>query len=684
VNNPGYYLIFKYDELKVFDEEESLMRKAIFSCMAAFFFMITIIYSAEDNFCPQIANYSMEVILDTETDIIEGHEILSWTNNTEFPTDELWFHVYWNAFQNNKSTFLLEASHRGYDLSHFDKDDWGYCRIKSIEIIENQYFSKEDLLSTLEYRQPDDLNNFDQTVLSVKLPRSIEPGETIALSIKFFSKVPRPISRTGRYKNYYFIAQWFPKLGVFQDGTWNCHQYHASSEYFSDYGTYNVKINLPSSFILGATGQYKNKTNNQDGTSTHHFYQHSVHDFAWTACPDFLRFTEDYEFTSGKSVKITLLLQPYHRHIKQRYMEAVKNAVKYASIWFGDYPYSTITCVDPAYNSHSGGMEYPTFFTGGTYFIVPKGIPRPEGVTIHEFGHNYFYGLIGTNEFENAWMDEGMNSFLDTIVYYQAYGKPFYSDVYFGIPFVFKKITIPIESEGISSHRRTWNMDHMQRNSWRFMNNQSYGSNSYAKGQLMTMTLQRMMGKELFAEMIKEYSVRNWWKHPKPEDFFLVVNEFAGQDMSWFFNQVVYGSERLDYSIDHITNHKIKYPKGLFGDKYVSGENSEKSKDLFRSEVLVRRLGGVKVPIEILVEFMGGEKTVEKWDGQYRWKKFVYKTPVKIKRAVVDPEFVYVLDINRTNNSFSLKPNKLSPYKWAMNWMLWLQHAMELFAKLGS
>lgn len=663
-----------------------MKRKTFFLFTIPFFFTFSLsfLYPAEVPFCPQTANYTMEVSLNTETDLIQGHEILTWKNNTETPTNELWFHLYWNAFQNNQSTFLMESSHRGYDLSDFDKEDWGYCRIKSMEIIEDENFIGEDLVPSLEYKQPDDRNEMDQTVFSVKLPYSIEPGETIILSIKFLSKIPRPISRTGQYKNYYFIAQWFPKIGVFQDGIWNCHQYHGSSEYFADYGTYDVKITLPSSFKVGATGHYKNKTDNEDGTSTHHFYQHSVHDFAWTASPEFLRFIENYEFTPRKSVQITLLLQPYHKHIKQRYLDAVKNAVKYASLWFGDYPYSTITCVDPAYNSRSGGMEYPTFFTGGTYFIVRKGIPRPEGVTIHEFGHNYFYGLIGTNEFENAWMDEGMNSFLDTIIIYRAYGEPYHSENYFGIPFVFKEVTKPIESEGISSHRQTWNMDSMQKFSWKFMNGESYGANSYSKGQLMMMTLQRMMGQELFSEMIKEYSVRHWWKHPKPEDFFSVVSEFAGEDMSWFFDQLVYGSDKLDYSIEHIHNQKVTAPKGFFENQYKSGIKSEKNTELYKSEVLVRRLGGVKVPVDVLIEFRGGKKVLEKWDGQYRWKKFIYNTPVKIDRAVVDPEFMYVLDINRTNNSYSIKPNKTAPYKWAVNWMLWLQHAMELFTKLGG
>ena len=129
---------------------------------------------------------------------------------------------------------------------------------------------------------------------------------------------------------------------------------------------------------MGATGEHLEIIDNGDGNTIHHFRQHSVHDFAWTASPRFLEFVENFEFTPGKTTEITLLLQPEHKKIKERYMNAVKNAIKYSSLWYGDYPYTTVTCVDPAYNSHSGGMEYPTFFTGGAYFLTRKGISRPE------------------------------------------------------------------------------------------------------------------------------------------------------------------------------------------------------------------------------------------------------------------------------------------------------------------
>ena len=653
--------------------------------LAAFSLVAPGLVPAQDTFCPQIANYFMDVTLDPEQNSISGKEWVTWTNASESPATEIWFHLYWNAFQNNRSTFLRERAQRGGGITGYGPGDWGYCRVSAIRIIESPDFEAYDLTSRVRYRQPDDGNPFDQTVFSVRLPQPVAPGQSLDLVISFASQVPKPISRTGVTRDYYFIAQWFPKLGVFQDGTWNCHQYHSSSEFFADYGTYNVKITLPSAFIIEATGDHREEQDNGDGTTTHHFHQHSVHDFAWVASPDLLRFTEEYAFAPGKATGITLLLQPHHRSLKARYMAAVKNAIKYASLWYGDYPYTTATCVDPAYNSRSGGMEYPTFFTGGAYFLSPEGVPSPEGVTIHEFGHGYFYGLLGTNEFENAWMDEGMTSYLDAAITHAAYGEPVYSRRFFGIPVTYSQVRIPIESEGISRHRMTSDRDDMQRLSWQYMDGGSYGANAYAKGQLLMLTLRRFLGEEVFDPMMKAYSSRWWWKHPRPQDFFDVVSEFAGEDMGWFLDQIVHGSGKLDYALGGITNRAVLPQQGLFRMAYRSGQEAgARNSPEYESEVLVRRLGEVKVPVRIQVWFEDGRMITEDWDGQYRWKKLKYLTQSRVTRAVVDPDFIYALDTDRTNNGLTLKPDRLAPWKWTAIWLHWLQHALEFFTVMGG
>ncbi|MCJ7681268.1 MAG: hypothetical protein MUP70_11120, partial [Candidatus Aminicenantes bacterium] len=277
--------------------------------------------------CPQVANYTMDVRLDTETRRIIGTERLDWTNTTGNTTMELWFHLYWNAFSNTDSTYLRESSLGGESFDHLSEEDWGSCRIQSIILMNGNGAESTDLSPLIEFRHPDDDNTLDRTVLFLPLPRPVAPGETVSLDITFESGIPRPISRTGVYKNSYFIAQWFPKIGVFEEEGWNCHQFHASSEFFADYGTYDVRITLPSQYIIGATGEHREATDNGDGTTTHRFVQHSVHDFAWTAGLDYLKHKENFEFLPGKTTEITLLYQPYHRHLKERYLQAVRNAI---------------------------------------------------------------------------------------------------------------------------------------------------------------------------------------------------------------------------------------------------------------------------------------------------------------------------------------------------------------------
>jgi len=292
--------------------------------------------------------------------------------------------------------------------------------------------------------------------------------------------------------------------------------------------------------------------------------------------------------------------------------------------------------------------------------------------------------LVGSNEFENPWMDEGFTSFLESEIYYEAYGPMLYTRRYFGIPVVFKDIKIPIESSGISEVRQTAGLAMMQRYAWQFQDAESYSANSYGKAEVMLRTLKRLLGEDVFASMIKDYSQGFWFKHPRPQDFYDVVNRHAGRDMSWFLDQFVYGAETCDYAVGEIRNEPARPLKGWLDGKYAEGENPAGGAPVYESDVLVQRLGGIKVPVEIQVTFDDGRVRRETWNGQYRWKRFSYKGASQIIQAVVDPDFKLVADTNRTNNSLTLRPNRLAPWKAVANWLGWLQHALEFFSILGG
>jgi hypothetical protein len=208
---------------------------------------------------------------------------------------------------------------------------------------------------------------------------------------------------------------------VLEDTGWNCHQFHAATEFFSDFGSYNVSLTVPRGWNVGTTGVETGAIATADaGKMTKTFAANDVHDFAWTTSPDFVVATRDFSETGLPPVKMRLLLQKEHNNQEQidRHFNATAIALRNYGRWFGPYPYEQITIVDPAtvFNERAqggstGGMEYPTLFTAGSRWKLLAHELRPESVTIHEAGHQFWYGIVATNEFENAWMDEGFNTF---------------------------------------------------------------------------------------------------------------------------------------------------------------------------------------------------------------------------------------------------------------------------------
>ena len=204
----------------------------------------------------KIVDYDIKVSLDPETKLVEGAETLKWTNPADVPVGELRFHLYWNAFRNDRSTFFKES---GGQLRG-DKADtgkgWGYTDVTSMK------WDGAELVKGARFESPDDGNPDDRTVLVVPLPRPVAPGETAALAIAWKAKVPRVYARAGYVRDFFMFGQWFPQIGVYEpkgrrrrtDSGWNCHQYHANSEFYADWGDYRVAITLPEKFVVGSAG----------------------------------------------------------------------------------------------------------------------------------------------------------------------------------------------------------------------------------------------------------------------------------------------------------------------------------------------------------------------------------------------------------------------------------------------
>ncbi len=692
--------------------------------------------AAEAKFIPDpIIKYKIDARLDTKAHVIKGHEIIVWKNHTSDPVPDLQFHLYWNAFKNNYSTAAREASGMGrlYAASSGDKEEtFGYQQVHSFKV------DGQDLTKAMQYYAPDDGNPNDQTVLRVMLPKPIGPGKSVTIELEWTGKVPTFHGRTGHLDHYYLVAQWFPKPGVFEakgerhraQSGWNCHQFHASTEFFADYGTFDVNLTVPSDFEVAASGDERQLTQNTDGTATHNFYEEDIHDFAWVTQPKsqamkVVRWFKANEQTTPaeiaewaqktgaspddvklQDVKVTLFVQREHASQIDRHFKAVFAGLKWFGLMYGKYPYDVLTFVDPA-KDEGGGMEYPTFFTAGTEYWPAAHALSPEGVIVHEFGHQFWYAMVGNNEFEEAWLDEGFNSYSTGKVLEKAYGPGYSYSSISGIPLPAKPWTwVPVPSypwmgvnsipvgaywEYVPSYEmfgRTMSYwydaktDSMAQVSYKTMNGSSYGDQAYSKPELTLLPLEGILGNQ-WPKVIRTYHQRYRFKHPDAQDFINTVNEVSGRDMKWFFDQTLYGTNTLDYSVS-VKNAKLPPHQGFWdqnGGPKFAGKQKEQSKPANESEVLVRRLGEMQFPVVVRVKFKDGSEVRENWDGQYRWTRFKYTGKPEIVDAQVDPDFKWKLEVPRVDDSWTAEPKtKLAADKWYLRWVVWLQNVMMGFS----
>jgi hypothetical protein len=617
---------------------------------------------------PRNANYTIDARLDPATRTITASEVVTWRNLTSNAVNDLRFHLYWNAWRDPRSTWLREATLGG---ARYDRrpNEWSRIDIGRLSLRQAGGKPALDLTARAIAISPDDGNADDRTVLQVPLSGPVGPGESVTIEIAWSAHVPRAFARTGALGNFFFIAQWFPKLGVLEDEGWNCHQFHAGTEFFADYGVYDVALTVPTGWVVGATGVERERQNHADRTTTHRYYQEDVHDFSWTTSPDYLELTQRFEHAALPAVEMRLLLQPEHAAQAQRHFDAARDTLARFGEWFGAYPYGHLTIVDPAYQSNVDGMEYPTLFTAGTRWLVaPRGL-TPESVTIHEAGHQWWYGMVGSNEFEDAWMDEGLDSFSTARVEGVADAPSYLAVRYFGgfIPYAFRDIVLSRERDRnlISLYRAAPKSDVPASPSYRyFPTRTARNAISYAKTALWMNTLERRLGWDTLQRILAAYLSRWQFKHPRPHDFFETASAIAGHDLEWFFDQVYRSSNVFDYGIQ---------------DLQTTNEGGS-----FRTSAVVRRYGEGIFPVGVRVTFANGDQINEQWDGRDRWKLYTYDRPTRAVSAQVDPDGVLLLDVDTTNNSRTLAPRgSQAATKWSLKWMIWLQDLLLNWASIA-
>ncbi len=723
--------------------------------------------------------------LDGDTKRLDGSETLTWTNGTADSVDDLQFHLYLNAFSNNRSTHLHEARGK-FRGGHVMKDGWSWSRITAAELL-SEDDGGTDLLSTLAFIAPDDGREEDRTVFSLSLPEPVGPGETIRVALEWESQLPRVRRRTGYKDDFLLVAQWFPKLGVYEEGRgWNCHQFHRDSEFYSDYGTYDVTLDLPASYRgdedgeskgepkVGGSGAIVSAELKGDDRLMVRFLaptpedrrrvdrtgkQALVHDFTWTADPTFVVHRElfrysDWEREHAKdvaaarrafgeekelelhNVEIRVLIHPERIDQAGRHAKATAAALFFYGLWFGEYPYKEITVVDPPWGGRAaGGMEYPTLFTCGTRLFTTEDMYTPESVTVHEAGHQFWYGLVGNNEFESAWLDEGFNSYTDSEVMYRVYGPERITTSYAGIPVDGERtVALPGGSTcadaligariplGFADHDlrpflpsgfleywrdlpglhavprredprhgdrrgylRSPDADPLDTFAWEHVDRSSYGTNSYRRTAVTLRTLRGLVGEEAFLRGMRHYAETWRYRHPYPDDFFDAFEVGSGvEDLDWYWDELFRGTGTADWSVD-VTQKREPKARGYFLDGETSeyvlvGKDAEESDDdeeeedgtekpPWVAEVLLRRRGELRLPVDVRLAFENGETEEFVWTRDEQaaetWLRRIVVGPTKLVSVELDPHAKIWIDRDMSNDRWFDETDEVTATRWA-------------------
>lgn len=582
---------------------------------------------------PKVASYTMRATLDPDAHTVKGEGTLTWTNPTAVAVKELWFHLYLNAFKNQASVFMRApvGGFRGTAVP----DAWGTIDVHKLVWVDGT--QRYDLKTLLELKRAGDE---DETDARVTLPRDVLPGQTITLEMAWEDKLPTVVERTGYDATFHMVGQWFPKIAKIEpDGTFEHFPFHHLGEFYADYGSYDVTIDVPAAYVVGATGPLvEQKTEN--GRRIERHTQEDVHDFAWTAWD---KFQSRKEVIDG--VDVTILYPPRYDDHAERELDSMRFALPHFGARYGKYPYKVLTLVHPpATANEAGGMEYPTLITTGGASWVPSGLYLPELVTVHEFGHQYFYGLLASNEVKWPFLDEGLNSYAEIGAMNAYKGSASVADV-FGIRF-------GIAETSAERSRHFERDEKVAQPAWAFRTGAAYGALVYSRTATIMETLRRVYGDDKMRHAMGTYTRRFRFRNPTPDDFIKTMEAELGASAAKNLRAALFDKAGVDYVVTQVSARPARKPAGIF-DRDGKRETVPVEKDkegAYDGWVLVTRRGELTFPVEIELVFGDGTSKRIAWDGEGDSTRVPYTHDSPLRAAVVDPDSRVLLDEHPDNN----------------------------------
>ena len=620
-----------------------------------------------DSYWQQKVDYEMEITLLDSIRQITGKTMIKYTNNSPDSLDRIYMHLYPNAFQKGSVKYREYIGHAGrISRAKYFKEGLE-AHLSKIDIHEFSVALPKEGSSWI-HKDPilDDFK-VDDTILEAKFLKKVAPGQTIRIDLDWTHHVGEMVERAGYYAGQYNMAQWYPKMVVYDQTGWHADVFHAQGEFYGEFGDFNVKFDIPRSFIIAASGvvtegdpgwldvqvdtslDYSvwldifNTTLSEPGEDirrTVTFLAENVHDFAFVASKDFLY--EGGVSGDGETDVHVLYDKERGEEWTKVVLERSINAIDWLEKKFGNYTYPQITTTD---RIKSGGMEYPMLVMNGR---------DSEGLIVHEYGHIYFYGIVANDEVNEAWLDEGFTTMQTTHYMMTRYGDHgFDTDLYEGYDKLPKRLW-PLENDLHSDQWRAIRFmrsgydENISRPSYLFNNGYAYSNNAYTKPSLMLFELKYILGDSLYYAAMQHYYEKWKLKHVNEVRFIDSVEEFVGQDLDWFFGPWLHTTRHLDYEIS----------------SFKKLHNSDNSWNI---ELGINSKGTRFMPMLVETKFEDGT-TDRRWWDNHLWrfqdtlKYSVNKKPVSV---TLDPD-VQTVDLDLRNNSTSMKRRIL--FDWPGLW----------------
>jgi hypothetical protein len=568
-----------------------------------------------------VVRYDIEASLDPLEHRIDGRATVSWRNTSSKAQRELYLHLYLNAFDSPESVFARARVGSGFRGGSVP------ARAGSIEV--RRLHAREldvDLWKGVEFPTAG-----DETDVRVPLPRAVEPGETLTLEVEWVSTLPSILLRTGYSESFHMVAQWYPKLARLEpDGRWAHFPFHRLGEFYADFGDYELAIDLPERFVVGATGKRSGEPERRDGRMRHRYRATRVHDVAFAAWDGFAELSA----TSPSGVALRCLYPPEEEEAARRELDVAARGLELLSRLYGDYPYDTLTIVHPPWHADgAGGMEYPTLITtGGAWRLSTLGVRYLELVTMHELAHQWFYGLVASNEDRWPFLDEGLAHWaaLDALEQWYPGSSAFER---FGLEadtFSFMRL------EAVKAADR----GAIARGAEAFASGADYSALVYSRAATLLETIARVHGRDALRGALGRYARAHRFGHPDPDDLLRAIGEGLGAEVADTTREALMAAGRVDYAVDQLVPDRL-------GDE--------------PAWVRVRRHGTLRFPVDVDLHDESGSVERLRWDAAGDHALFDHAGPGRLVAVVIDPETRVLLDEDLSNNAQRASRARLAP-----------------------